>query len=168
MTLGVGSMALASAEKVEKPFRVTLGVHLPDDGNLRGLTEDTHFNFGLSYDVFGSSHGGQSFRTGIFFDGTTIDSNGNEFSTYGLGVFTRIYFKDKPNTWRGYVGAQAGVYLLDYQIGNIDEDNERFGVGLFAGLESPSGLFGQVGYRWIGADRGFDATGLNASIGFRF
>lgn len=167
--MSFGGATLSAAEELDRPFRITVGGLFPSDDDVTDLTEDTHFNLGLSYDLWGKLAQGRYYRGGVFFDLSTSESNGNRYNAYGFGGFGRLYLGDQSTSaWRPYVGASLGVYFLDYELGAINDESSRLGAGIFGGIESLNGLFGQVGYRWIGSDRGFNASGLTLSAGFRF
>lgn len=167
--LSVGGSTLVGAQELDRPFRVTLGPVFPADNDITSLTDDLHLNLGLSYDMWGTVMGTRYYRGGAFVDMTWGRGNGNEFNSFGVGGFGRIYLGDQSaSSWRPYVGASLGIYFLDYQLGAIGENSSRIGFGLFGGVESLNGLFGQVGYRWIGASRGFNGSGLALNVGYRF
>lgn len=158
----------AEASKFERPLRVTLGTHYPSDGDLRDLVDDTFYSLGLSYDMWGAQMAnGNYYRGGVFGSYTFRDRNGNKLSDFAAGAFGRVYFGEGM-ALRPYAGGSLGVHWVNYEIGANDDDDLRFGTRLFAGVEHPSGFFGELGYTLAQKRRDVDINGFGVRLGFRF
>jgi|GEM_PF-3892157 len=73
VALGVaGSAVAADDQKLEKPFRLSVGAFFPSDREIRDITDNVHFAFGLSYDFWRRKSGqaGNDWAAALYFDGT--------------------------------------------------------------------------------------------------
>lgn len=178
LIVGATASAHAQMEQLDRPFRVNVGVFYPSDNDVTDTVGDSHFNFGLSYDLWGGIYSGRTYRGGLFFDASFKDRDGASFNTSALGAFGRLSLGNGSNqSWTPYVGAGLGIFFIDADAPAQSEaltsfspfkGGSRMGLKLFAGVEATQGYFAELGYRFVGSDNGANGSGLSLSVGFRF
>ncbi|HRF58996.1 MAG TPA: hypothetical protein PLH94_03660 [Fimbriimonadaceae bacterium] len=172
VALGVaGSAVAADDQKLEKPFRLSVGAFFPSDREIRDITDNVHFAFGLSYDFWRRKSGqaGNDWAAALYFDGTFRDKDDNRLTNLGFGLNARVYLGEaQENAARFYLGAGLGGYSVHWRVAGLSESKFVFGGKGFLGVETPSGFFAELNYTWIDNVEGENPGGFMAMIGFRF
>lgn len=176
---GVLSAAIAQASSADQhPFRVDVGAIWPSSSTLTDTTSRSALFGGLSYDFYSSGMGmnnGESPNyASVYSDAYYTSGNGLHLTAVGIGLEDRMYFSNGTTTMSSsstaggiYAGVGAGVYFLNSNF-TTSSNNTRGGGKVFLGYEMSSGVFGEVGYDFIGSVDGTTLSGFHAVIGFRF
>jgi hypothetical protein len=165
------AQTLGGDSQIDRPWRIHVGAFFPVDKSLRDLSGNTHFAVGGSYDVKQSLLGTNSLFQGVYVDGTFGNKSGGHSSVYGAGYKARLAFaaptKQLNTVGYPYLGAGLGLYFVDDQFIS-NSTNIRLGGKLFAGFETPKGIFLEAAYSLIGSVDGYQSSGFTASLGYRF
>jgi hypothetical protein len=153
--------------KVQKPFRIKLGVQFAADD----FVGSTLFNYGVSYD-FLKTNMANPVTVGVYLDGATNsrkkDGVDRRLSYVGIGPSARYFFTPVTASSRIYGGLGVGAYFTNAEVAGESENKTLFGGKVLAGIESGQGIFGELDYTFISKIIGVEPGGFNLSIGYRF
>lgn len=177
----------ATATKIKRPIRISLGEYFPSDGNVRNTVGKSFTSFGLSYDfhatqttlplIFGVYLADSTKTKNISLGKSTVKA---EAGYIGLGIQARTYFVPESNSLRYYAGGGLGMYSLRAKSGvkqgntlvSVSKTGTRLGGKIFGGVEWKKRYFGEIEGVFTGPinvqGATFDLSGLSASVGLRF
>lgn len=188
-SFGATSARADDTTKVVKPFAIRLGGEFVSDGDTKDFFGSSHFNVGVSYDflktkatqpIIVSGYGDYFFeskKTNSFplveDEGGLVDVT-SKASAWGVGVSARSLFGKAGASIVPYAGLGLGVYSTMFKSTSADPDSNgsetKTSVGgkIFVGVESNSGLFGEVNYHFLPKDGDANISGPGVAVGFRF
>lgn len=162
----VTSVAAANAQKVQKPFEITIGVNFWT-GDLETVGGDSGWVAGLDY--YMSQNYGSNSMSFIGVRGWFDTITGTDVSAYGIHYGWRFAFSQG----RGMNDPMANLYAkvaLGYYGHDIEgAPDVEWGLGWFAGIgytfQGNASI--EVGYQAAPDSSGFDNRSWYATVGFR-
>lgn len=167
----------APFKKGATPVRVLFGGFIPSYSTTRKAIKSLFLGGGATFDLRKTAP--DSAVVSAYFDATNDDSEKNglaaRLSVVGLGGQFRYNLNGKSAPLKLYIGSGAGVYvigakkesLINSRFVSKNKTYVKLGGKLLGGLETKSGVFGELSYTTVGATNDLNASGVGFALGMR-
>lgn len=157
-----------TAEPVQKPITIKLGVFLPSNGDVKDVLGKTWFSAGADY-AFNKQGDTQNVMPLAYVDYAGSNKNGVKANFIGVGAGVR-YYTSPPGTssTTPYVGAGVGAYFIHASGGGDSTNNTRIGGKINLGVEFQQMYLVEANYTYAGKVSGTTLDGFGIQAGVRF
>lgn len=154
---------------------VNISFYQPNSKAVRNIFGGSWLGIAPAFGPLPASGGGTSVGTDLMFmtGKRNVGGISSRVNVYNLGLQTRISpqtYNRNGGGFKPYAGAGIGLtYIdLDDNINNVSKTKLATSTTAFVGVTFGDNLSLEARYRWIPKISGYDLSGRQLSIGFRF